>query len=186
MNGIDPVGVRNLMCLPGFRKLPLLFMPIKQLSEKSESFRQEPFGALTPANPNPNPNQYQSPHPQLHPRHQENEFLPPPPRQARKPVVESDDEDGVAEPSRRKLRSSDTIVVRPRPQPQPREHRGLQATISQQDKSVEYRPAFMVPAYFDNILNQNVLLDCGATCSIISEELLAQGEDILETGIGRR
>ena len=46
--------------------------------------------------------------------------------------------------------------------------------ISQQDESVEYSPAFIVAAYFDNILNQNVWLDCGATCSIISEKLLTQ------------
>ena len=50
----------------------------------------------------------------------------------------------------------------------------------------------MVAAYFEKVFNQKILLDCGATCSIISEKLLAQiktklcstGRDLSVSGIG--
>ena len=142
-------------------------MPIKHLCEKSESLRRELFNALTP---------------QAEPRRVESRFddIPRPPQQ-RQPIVEFDEK--VEEPllSRSRRRGAerergrdmeseidedeleDTITVQPCIGREPR------AIISNDSDSEDYSPASMMAAFYEEAFNQNILLDCGATCSIISE-----------------
>ena len=61
----------------------------------------------------------------------------------------------------------DTITV------QPRINREPKAMISNDSDPEDYSPAFIMGAFFEGAFNQNILLDCGAMCSIISGKLLS-------------
>ncbi|KAF8416253.1 hypothetical protein EV426DRAFT_627484 [Tirmania nivea] len=50
----------------------------------------------------------------------------------------------------------------------------MEDTIRVQPPRREWLPAFLVGAYFGTTFNQDVLLDCGATCSLVSPELSAK------------